>query len=231
MTRPEQLADAGARPGLRERKAFATKRRLLAAALDLMAREGSDGVTIAILADRSDIAVGTFYNYFSSRESIIEAVIDLEVGTMGRRLDALIASIADPADAFSAVLRHLVRSALNDPVWGWLIVRLGPESQAVGDIFGRRLESVLEAGRRNGRFLVTDVSTAAAVALGSLLAALRAYLEQERAPGEAATEFTESQLRAAGLGVEEAARIAARRLPELPVIADQGALSIARIPL
>jgi AcrR family transcriptional regulator len=230
MTRDAE-ANGTERLGLRERKAFETRRRLLATALDLMAREGPDGVTIAILAERSDIAVGTFYNYFASREAIIDTVVDLEIGTMGRRIDVLIGGIDDPAVGYAATLRHLVRSALVDPVWGWLNVRLGAASADIESIFGGRLVRVLAEGKSQGRFIVAEPVTVAAMTVGALLAGMRVYLEAERDPGAAGTEFAENQLRAVGISVEEAARIAARRLAELPVIADQGALSIARIPL
>jgi len=222
---------AAPRLGLRERKANETRRRLLAATLDLMAREGPDGVIISVVAERSDVSVGTFYNYFPSREAIIETVIDLEVGTMGRRLDALAAGISDPADEYSAALRHIIRTAIIDPVWGWFIVRLGVEHDQIVQIIGERLTQAIGRGAASGRFLVVDVRTAGAMTLGALLAALRVFLESARPPGEAATSFVENQLRALGIGAEEATRIANKPLPELPVLADQGALSITRIPL
>jgi AcrR family transcriptional regulator len=231
MTDEAEQSGAAPRLGLRERKAYETRRRLLAAALDLMARDGVDGVTIGILADHSDIAVGTFYNYFPSREAIIDVVIDLELGTMGRRVDALASGIADPAEAYSAVLRHLIRTALTDPVWGWLVVRLGVESEGVSALIGGRLSRIVERGAAAGRFLVRDAPTASAMTLGALLAAMRVFLETERQPAEAASSFAENQLRALGIAPEDATRIAMRVLPELPVIADQGALSISRIPL
>ena len=219
------------RLGVRERKAFETRRRLLATALDLIAREGPDGVTIGVLADRSDIAVGTFYNYFPSREAIIDTVIDLEIGAMGRRLDALSSAVADPVNAHSAALRDLVRAAIADPVWGWFLVRLGVESEAAFQILGERLVNSITRGAEANRFLVSDVSTVSEMTIGALLAATRVFLLAERPAGDAASFFAEHHLRALGIPAEEAARIAVRKLPELPVIADQGALSIVRIAL
>lgn len=219
------------RLGVRERKAFETRRRLLATALDLIAREGLDGVTIGVLADRSDIAVGTFYNYFPSREAIIDTVIDLEIGAMGRRLDALSSAVADPVNAHSAALRHLVRAAIIDPVWGWFIVRLGLENDAVFDILGERLVHSITRGVDSGRFLVSEVPTVSQMTIGALLAAVKVFLKAERPAGEAGSFFVEHHLRALGISPEEASRISVRALPELPVIADQGALSIVRIAL
>jgi len=65
--------------------------------------------------------------------------------------------------------------------------------------------------------------------LGALVAATRVFLDAGRALGEAESSFVENQLRALGITPAEAERIANRRLPELPIIADQGAMSIVRI--
>ncbi len=222
--------DDAPRLGLRERKAIETRRRLLTTALDLMSREGPGGVTIGGVADRSDIAVGTFYNYFASREALIETVVDIEIGTVGRRLDALLNTIDDPAGAFSAVSRHIIRIAILDPVWGGLLVRLGPESEGAG-ILTECLARIIQNGASNGRFMLVDVQTTAAMTVGALLAAIRVFLDSGREYGEAASSFVENQLRALGIASSEAAKLATRWLPELPVVADQGASSIVRVAL
>ncbi|MBO9578576.1 MAG: TetR/AcrR family transcriptional regulator [Microbacteriaceae bacterium] len=227
----EQGGDGAPRLGVRERKAHATRRRLLATALDVIAREGIEAVTVRTVADGSDIATGTFYNYFTSAEELIDTIVDLEIGTMGRRLDALSTGISDPADELSATLRHLVRAAITDPTWGWLIVRLGAESERVSDLIGGRIARTIERGAHAGRFIVKDVPTATAMTLGALVAATRVFLDGSRALGEAEALFVENQLRALGITAAEAERTANRRLPDLPVIADQGALSIVRIAL
>ena len=148
---------------------------------------------------------------------------------MGRRLDALSNGIDDPADELSAALRHLVRASITDPTWGWLLVRLGSESEWVATLLGARLARTVERGATTGRFIVKDVPTATAMTLGALVAATRVFLDAGRALGEAESSFVENQLRALGITPAEAERIANRRLPELPIIADQGAMSIVRI--
>lgn len=225
----EERSDAQPRASLRERKAHATRRRLLSSALDLLAREGADAVTVRAVADQSDIATGTFYNYFASAEALIDAVVELEIGTMSRRLDALTLGMPDPAEQLSIALRHLVRTAISDPTWGWLLVRLGTESQPVSDLLGSRLAAVMQHGADVERFIIKDVPTASAITLGALIAATRVFLESSRDIGEAAASFVENQLRALGITPTEAEKIANRRLPELPILADQGAMSISRI--
>ncbi len=53
--------------GGRERKKLATRAALREAALRLALRDGVDRVTVDQIAAEADIAVRTFFNYFSSR--------------------------------------------------------------------------------------------------------------------------------------------------------------------
>ncbi|HJE91960.1 MAG TPA: TetR family transcriptional regulator, partial [Dietzia timorensis] len=48
---------------LRERKKSETRRRLAVAAVELLAEEGEEGVTIAAIADRAGVSTRTFHNY------------------------------------------------------------------------------------------------------------------------------------------------------------------------
>ena len=44
---------------------------------------------------------------------------------MGAALDNLTAEMTDAGEVFAFSLRHLVRQAITDPVWGWFVVRPG----------------------------------------------------------------------------------------------------------
>lgn len=54
-----------------ERRKRENRQRMLAAATDLLLREGYDGVTIQAIMDRADLGYGTFYGHFASKEAII----------------------------------------------------------------------------------------------------------------------------------------------------------------
>jgi AcrR family transcriptional regulator len=59
--------------GRRERKKVATRAALRRAALRLAVRDGVDHVTVERIADEADIALRTFFNYFSSKEEAVLA--------------------------------------------------------------------------------------------------------------------------------------------------------------
>lgn len=202
--------------GLRQRKAEATRRRLLDAARELMAAGGAESLTIAALASRADIGLGTYYNYFETREAIIDAVILDIVESLGQRLDALTADVEDAAEVYSYSLRHLLSTAISDPVWGWFLVRLGIAHEGLVGILGPRAARDLQYGVDTGRFTIEDLSLATAMTFGSLLSAMRTFLQTDDHPDDPSALYAEHLLRMAGMPIDEAHRVAHLPLPPLP---------------
>ena len=200
---------------LRIRKAEQTRKRLLEAAREVMSDGGPESITIQTITLKADIGQGTFYNYFDSRDSIIDAVIFDEVEALGRRLDALTANMTDAAEIYSFSTRHLMHTAVSDPVWGWLIVRLGIAQEGLLSALGPRASRDLQIGVDSGRFKIENVSIASAMTFGSLLSVMHDYLLGDRKvdPSEL---YAENLLRMVGIPAEEAHEIAHRPLPKLP---------------
>ncbi|MDN5914867.1 MAG: TetR family transcriptional regulator [Pseudonocardia sp.] len=90
--------------GRRERKKMATRAALSGAALRLSVQHGVDRVTVEQIADEADVAVRTFFNYFSSKEEAVAA------GDLGTTVSLVEAFTARPAD--EALLDSLREAAL-----------------------------------------------------------------------------------------------------------------------
>lgn len=91
--------------GRRERKKLATRTALREAALRLTVRHGVERVTVEQIAAEADIAVRTFFNYFSTREEAL-------VATLAAGAEALIAEFRARPGAES-VLTALREAALR----------------------------------------------------------------------------------------------------------------------
>jgi len=201
------------------RRQARTRRTLIQAAGELMAEVGAEAVTISSITERADLGAGTFYNYFSSREDVIGAVVASAVETLGQRLDALTLDMSDAAEIYSFSLRHLLGTAVSDPIWGWLVVRLGIAHSELLGTLGPRARRDLMIGVDSGRFDIPDVDVATAITFGALLSAIHAHLNGGQV-GDPSAVFAEYMLRFVGIPADEAAIVAKRALPPLPALED-----------
>lgn len=214
MTSSARLA-ATPRSDRRLRKAEATRGRLVSAARTLIAASGPEAVTIAQITEAADLGIGTFYNYFATRDDIITAVITDTVESMGQRLDRMTEHMADPAEVFASSLRHLMGTAITDPVWAWFVVKIGAAHPALIGILGPRATRDLRRGIDEGRFEIANLAMTADVVFGALLAAIQSYLASDRS-GDQPAEYAELNLRMVGLSRDDAAEVCRRPLPTLP---------------
>jgi AcrR family transcriptional regulator len=198
-----------------ERRKARTRSALLAGARELFAANGLQETTIAEIAESADIAIGSFYNYFRTKEELLDALLEDELAEQLRLLQARQAQVSDPAEKISVAHRHLVRSARADPTWAWLIVRLEVPYRIAWSVLGDPAERDLREGIEAGEFEVADVALALKASGGALFAVIHAQLAGELGDG-ADCEHAEGVLRSFGLDRAKAAEIARRPLPALP---------------
>jgi AcrR family transcriptional regulator len=207
----------GTAPGLDRgsQRRLRTRARLIDAARRIIAeRGGIDAVPIGEITEAADVAIGSFYNHFASREALFEAVVSDTLEAHGRRLDALTAEIADIAEVCAAGIRLTLRMVESDRIWGAFMVRVGIYIPEFESILGRRLERDLLRGIRSGRFAAADEATTLAAVAGAVLGVMHARLNQAL-PDDADCLLAEQLLQLLGLPRDEAAEIARRPLPHL----------------
>lgn len=66
-------------PSLREQKKEETRRALSRAAAELLLSDGSEGMTVAAIAERAGVSTRTFHNYFPRREDALLTFIEFTV--------------------------------------------------------------------------------------------------------------------------------------------------------
>jgi TetR/AcrR family transcriptional regulator, cholesterol catabolism regulator len=72
----ERLACCGGRPSRRERKKLEVLTRIRAAALELFNEKGYEATTVEEIAERADVAKGTFFNYFPRKDTLLLALAE-----------------------------------------------------------------------------------------------------------------------------------------------------------
>jgi AcrR family transcriptional regulator len=76
-------------PGKREASKAANRAAILAAARDVFAELGYGQATVRDVVRRTDLAAGTFYNYFPDKESVLRALVEDNSAVVQERLRAV----------------------------------------------------------------------------------------------------------------------------------------------
>jgi AcrR family transcriptional regulator len=185
---------------------------LTEAASVLIAEKGVSGLRISEITERADVALGSFYNHFESKEDLVKAVVADTIGARTRTIVAEMASLEDPADVVSFACRRVVRIAYEDPELAWLFVNLERADALFETLVLPYAVETLDRGVASGRFDVTETHIALTGIVGSALAVMRAILDGRYGP-DADVVFTEGVLRSVGLDRAEAREVATRELP------------------
>ncbi len=190
-----------------------TRARLIAAARRLFAAKGVEATTVAEIAAEADVAVGSFYNYFETKDELLAALMEGAVSDQLGALQARQAAVTDPAEAISVAHRHLVRLATEEPDLAWLIVRFEVPFRVCSAALGGPARRDIRDGLESGRFRIGDPEVALQASGGALFAVLHGILVGQLGPG-AAVDHAAGVLRSLGVDPAEAAEIAARPLPD-----------------
>jgi AcrR family transcriptional regulator len=176
-------------PGRRERKKQATRDGIRRAALELMARQGFEGVTVEQICQRADVATSTFFRHFPTKEDVVLA--DLEA----RGAELLDALDSQPAGATPSEL-------LVGSVRGWQANRRAPEvlaaeanllaaEPALQARLGRMVLGWEQpiAARLAGRYGLDATSVDVQLAAAWMVTSIRVVIRQWAAEGGAGDVF------------------------------------------
>jgi AcrR family transcriptional regulator len=201
-------------PTRNERRRAQTRARLLAAARKLFAARGFEPTTIRDIAGAADTALGSFYNYFRTKEDVLAALLEDALGEQHELLEQRQHQVDDVAERVSIAHRHLLAAVREDPEWGWLLVRLDLEHRIVEHVLAGSAMRDLRDGIDAGRFAVTDADVALQASGGALLEVMHAALRGALAAGYDSAH-AEGVLRSFGVAPAQARDIARRPLPDL----------------
>jgi AcrR family transcriptional regulator len=172
--------------GLREKKKQQQRETILEAAVSLFRERDFDATRVQDILERAEISLGTFYNYFSGKDAVLDEfggnLIASYVALAARELEAEESSVSERVKALARACGKAFSSdpsfmtvvvtrsrafggrgqlpARDDPIYG-LLSQLFEEGQASGEI--RRDVPPLELAETfSGIFMFTVVSWLAA---------------------------------------------------------------------
>jgi AcrR family transcriptional regulator len=204
----QRVAEAPA-PTRRERRREQTRDALRDAARELITEKGVAGLRIQEITERADVALGSFYNHFETKEELVEAVVADSIGALAEALATPVAEDQDPAELVAAAIRRFVRLAYDDPDFARLLVHLNHAdalfAQAVSPYARGALQGALDAGR----LAVPDIDVALTFIVSGSMGMLRTIVDGRQVPG-ADLPFAALVLSALGLPTDEALAVATR---------------------
>ncbi|MBB3665493.1 AcrR family transcriptional regulator [Prauserella sediminis] len=173
--------------GRRARKKMATRRAIQEAALHLFAQHGVENVTVEEIADRADVGLRTFFNYFPTKE-------DAVLASTAPGIDSLIAEFQErPPD--EPVITALCEAAIrvikleatggHDHLTAMRVVRNSPtlvsRQMAMQSTYEATLAEVI-ATRTTPDEPAIYPQLCAAAALAALRLALHRWLDTDETP-------------------------------------------------
>ncbi len=142
---------APAAPGRRARRKAELRRRLLRAALDLFARQGFFPTTIDQITQAADVAKGTFFNYFPTKEHVLAGFGDMQLA----RIEAARAEARAARRPARDILHGLVHALAENPGRSQALVR----SLLVANLSSESVRTLLRRKLMQGRRRLAEIIT------------------------------------------------------------------------
>ncbi|MBS4045705.1 MAG: TetR/AcrR family transcriptional regulator [Alphaproteobacteria bacterium] len=192
-----------------------TRRQLLDAAVKVFANRGFEAGSIQEIAAVAGVANGTFYNYFPTKEAILEAAgIHFAVGHC-QRIDAGYSHIADGAERMAIGGRHYMQLALDQPELARFAMSVAMSSRVWDEHIRPYVYADLMLGIKQKRFHVASKEAAMDMITATNFGAIRSIL-LGKAGRSHITATAATILRGLGMSPKDADEIAKRPLPPLP---------------
>ncbi|HEX3899313.1 MAG TPA: TetR/AcrR family transcriptional regulator [Mycobacteriales bacterium] len=203
QTRPDPV------PTRTDRRRERTRARLTEATRALITEKGVAGLRINEITERADVALGSFYNHFESKEDIVDAVVTDSLRELAETLAT--GSVEDPAELVSVAIRRFVGLAYDDPAFARLVVHLNHADALFAAAVHPAARRAVDLGVASGRFEITDIEVVVTSILGGSLALMRSIVDGRLGKGAEAA-FAEISLRSLGVPISDAAQIVRREM-------------------
>ncbi len=176
-----------------ERAKLERRRQIIEAAKAVFADAGYHGASIHAIIERAQIARGTFYLYFASKEAVFDSILDQAMADLRARMHRI--EVDDPSarppqaqlrDQVVATLEYIVR----DRALAMLLLSAGhtPDAEAaerLDQFFGEvrdLLRRAFESGMEIGLLRKVQPGLAASAMLGMIRGIVEMLVTQPEAP-------------------------------------------------
>lgn len=191
--------------------------RLLEAALQIIADEGTAALSIDRLILQAGVSRGTFYKYYDAPQALVR---ELALGISNELIsnaEPLVQLVDDPAVRIAVGLRALMHTCRTHPVLGHFLVHLGWQDLNQQHLMFDYVKRDLDQAQQLGRFGVIESDLALSLVGASALVGIQVMMKSPGQVPNAPEETTAAVLRALGMKDPEAQAIAHLPLPPIPL--------------
>ena len=209
---PESVAPQTLTRGHKKRER--TRSGLVDAARRLVARKEVGEIALFEVAAEADVSNGTIYNYFRTRDEVLEAVGIAMATEFSDAISTLSAEVHSGAQRLCIGVRMFIGRAADDQPWASALLRIIHFGQATRSRLAAHVLDDLREGRREGAFAFEDEGIALDLVLSCTTGAMRAIVEG-RMVAEHDVQVAEMILKALGATPAKARKIASLPLPAI----------------
>jgi AcrR family transcriptional regulator len=174
-------------------------------------------VTVDDIVQAAEVGKGSFYNHFSDREALLQAISDEIRATIEWAVGRTNAEVQDPARRVARAVCTYLRYALDEPERAGVLVRMHAGAPSTEAPLDRGLVDDISNGLATGRFAVATLESGILYVFGITQAAF-VRVVKEASQGLAinlAQQMCALLLRGLGLSAAEADLIAAQASDEI----------------
>ncbi|MBM9548575.1 TetR/AcrR family transcriptional regulator [Leptospira sp. 201903074] len=147
------------------------------AALRLFAVKDAGETSIAEVAAEAEVANGTFYNYFKTKDELLDASALVLAERMVAEAEGLMSDIQNEVDrlAFGAIL--FLQRARKDSDWAWALIRVASVAPRMSEILRTYPLRDLKKAVKSGKFTIDSEDSALGLYVGAIHYGIRNILE------------------------------------------------------
>ena len=156
-----------ARAAAAEQRKAQTRERLIEAAIAVIGEKGPDACSIEDFVAAAGVSRGTFYNYFPTAESLLQAVRVKIVAALTAVLDKRLPRTMPACERLATRLHSYILSVSRDPAWGWMTARLDAARLERTPVLEANLDLMFYEGVSRGEFRDMDPAAVRTLVFGA----------------------------------------------------------------
>ena len=173
--------DTARNPGEKaDRRITRTRLALLEAAQRLFATRSVDGVSIDDIAREAEVAKGSLYNHFESKEDLADALFGMVRGHVAGLLDAQIDTSTPPPERLVRGAFVILRFAIDHPESAAALIKLSPELIEDSAPLNVKAREIIVEGLGSGHFKGIPSDSATLLVVGAMLVMLQDSIDRQK---------------------------------------------------